>query len=201
MDYYEILGVSKDASADEIKRAYRKAAHKYHPDKGGGDEEMFKKINEAYQVLSDPQKRASYDRFGQAGVGSSGGRGYSGEGFGGFEDIFSGGGFKVNMGGFGDIFEDMFSNAFSTIQAELSVSLTQALLGDKLEFTTPVGERLSLTIPPGTEDGAQFRFRGHGQQTRRDNRGDLIIVVRVKWPKRISREQRDILEKLRNTGL
>jgi len=85
-DYYEILGISKSASADEIKKAYRKAAVKYHPDKDGGNEEKFKEINEAYEVLKDNQKRQRYDQFGHAGVGGNGGMGgnpFSG-GFSGF---------------------------------------------------------------------------------------------------------------------
>mgnify|MGYP002685758193 CR=1 FL=1 len=80
MDYYDILGVSKTASADEVKRAYRKKAHQYHPDKGG-DEKKFKEVNEAYQVLGNAQKRAQYDRFGKAGTGN-GQAGFNG-GFGG----------------------------------------------------------------------------------------------------------------------
>ena len=87
-DYYEVLGISKNASEDEVKKAFRKLAVKYHPDKEGGSEEKFKEINEAYEVLKDKQKRQRYDQFGHAGVGGSGGgAGYSGnpfEGFGGF---------------------------------------------------------------------------------------------------------------------
>jgi len=86
-DYYEVLGVSKSASEDEIKKAFRKAAVKYHPDKEGGDEEKFKEVNEAYEVLKDKQKRQRYDQFGHAGVGGASGGGFSGnpfEGFGGF---------------------------------------------------------------------------------------------------------------------
>jgi molecular chaperone DnaJ len=109
-DYYEILGVSKSASADEIKKAYRKIAHKYHPDKGGTkeDEAKFKEANEAYQILSDDQKRKAYDQFGHAGPRMGGGAG-------GFDPNmyanmggFGNGGFNINfddLGGIGDIFE------------------------------------------------------------------------------------------------
>src|SRR5690606_30148573 len=103
-DYYELLGVDKNANADELKKAYRKLAIKYHPDKNPGDkeaEEKFKEIAEAYSVLSDPDKKARYDRFGHQGVGG----GFNGGGAGGFnmEDIFS---------QFGDIFGD--SSPFSS---------------------------------------------------------------------------------------
>ena len=72
-DYYEVLGLAKSASADEIKKAYRKAAVKYHPDKEGGDEVKFKEVSEAYEVLKDSDKRQRYDQFGHAGVGGNGG--------------------------------------------------------------------------------------------------------------------------------
>lgn len=105
-DFYEVLGVGKDASDDEIKRAYRKLAHKYHPDKQGGDEEKFKEINEAYQVLSDKSKRQQYDQFGQTFDGAGGGPGGAGQGFGGFDFGGFQGGFSG--GGFEDIFSDIF---------------------------------------------------------------------------------------------
>jgi molecular chaperone DnaJ len=111
-DYYQILGVSKESSDDEIKKAYRKLAHQYHPDKKGGDEAKFKKINEAYQVLSDPQKKAQYDQFGQAFNGAGPGGGAGAGGFGGFD--FSGfdfGGSRGQQSGFEDIFSEFFSAA------------------------------------------------------------------------------------------
>ncbi len=77
-DYYEVLGVSKSASADEIKKAYRRLAVQHHPDKDGGNEEKFKEINEAYDVLKDAQKRQRYDQFGHAGVGGANGGGSAG---------------------------------------------------------------------------------------------------------------------------
>ena len=105
-DYYEVLGVERSASADEIKKAYRKAALKYHPDKNPGDkeaEEKFKEAAEAYDVLSNPDKKARYDQFGHAGMnGPAGGGTYSSGGFS-MEDIFS---------QFGDIFGGHFGGGF-----------------------------------------------------------------------------------------
>lgn len=112
-DYYKILGVSKEASESEIKKAYRKMAHKYHPDKQGGDEDKFKEVNEAYQVLSNPSKRSQYDQFGSdfsSGAGGGGGFDFSGFQKGGFD--FSGfQGFSSSEGGgFEDVFSDFFSS-------------------------------------------------------------------------------------------
>lgn len=109
-DLYSILGVDKGASDDEIKKAYRKLAHKYHPDKEGGDEAKFKEINGAYQTLSDKQKRQQYDQFGQTfeGAGGAGG-GFGGFNAGGFNFDFS----QANAGGAGGGFEDLFSDLFS----------------------------------------------------------------------------------------
>src|SRR3989344_9190554 len=92
-DYYETLGVSRSATQDEIKKAYRKLAHKHHPDKGGGYEEKFKEINNAYEVLRDAKKRAQYDQFGQGFDGSGPQTGQGGGGFGGFGNS----GFTINM--------------------------------------------------------------------------------------------------------
>src|SRR5882757_2967575 len=107
-DYYEVLGVDKGASADEIKKAFRKAAVKHHPDKEGGDESKFKEVNEAYEVLKDQQKRQRYDQFGHAGVGGSGGGG-GGNPFGGFNGQNVN--FDFNAEGFGDIFSQFFGGS------------------------------------------------------------------------------------------
>src|SRR6185369_3043168 len=106
-DYYEVLGIGKSASADEIKKAFRKAAIEHHPDKEGGNEEKFKEVSEAYEVLSNPDKRKRYDQFGHAGVGSSaasdGGNPFAG---------FGGQGQNINFDfgdlGLGDIFSSFF---------------------------------------------------------------------------------------------
>ncbi len=96
-NYYEVLGVAKDATVDDIKKAYRKAALQHHPDQGG-DAEKFKEVNEAYQILSDAQKKAQYDRFGSSGGGSAG---YSQEGYG-----------NMDFGDIGDIFSTFFGGGF-----------------------------------------------------------------------------------------
>jgi len=215
-DYYQILGLSKSATREEIKRAYRKLAHQHHPDKAGlNGEAKFKEINEAYQVLSDPQKRANYDRFGTADVGGGFNWGQTGDNARdyrewGAQDPFGGGsdnqgGFGFNFGGgLGDIFENIFGQAFSQVQTELSITLTQAVLGVEIDLAITSGEKITLKIPAGTQDGTTFRFRGKGQSFRRgrgEGRGDLLVTVRVQIPKRLSREQKELLEKLRNLGL
>lgn len=195
-DYYKILGVAKGASTDEIKRAFRKLSHQHHPDKGG-DTEKFKEINEAYQILSDPQKRTKYDQFGSASFSSGSGGGFEGFDFSNF-DGFRSGGFEFNFGGLGDIFEDFFSSSLSTIQAEVQISVAQAVLGDKIKLRVE-NEAIDLTIPPGTQNGQQFIFRGKGRAGRR-GRGDLMIQIKVVIPSvnRISREERRLWEELKN---
>ena len=121
-DYYEILGINKDASEEEIKKAFRKLAIQYHPDKNQGNkeaEEKFKEVNEAYQVLSDPDKRAKYDRFGTADFNGQGG--FNG-GFGDFQD----------MGGFGDIFDTIFGGGFGGFSGATRRNGPQK--GNDLEF-------------------------------------------------------------------
>ena len=205
-DYYDILGLKKNASQDEIKRAYRKLAHQYHPDKANGDraemEQKFKEINEAYQVLSDEQKRARYDQFGHTGVNG----GHAGpQGYGGGYNPFGQGGVQFDFGGFGfggfdTLIEDLMGSAFANVNAEIRITLTQAVLGDTISLKTSAGEAIDLKVPPGTQNGQTFVFRGKGNQYRR-GRGDLHITVRIDLPRRLSREQKDLFEKLKQTGL
>ncbi len=139
-DYYEVLGINKDASADEIKKAYRKLAVKHHPDKEGGDEAKFKEATEAYEVLKDTTKRQRYDQFGHAGVGGAAGGGYGGgnpfEGFGGF----NGQSMHFDFGdmGLGDIFGSFFGGGAQQrrredmgrdVQTEVTLSFEEAVFG------------------------------------------------------------------------
>src|ERR1700749_3057616 len=126
-DYYEILGVSKGATADEIKKSYRKVAMQYHPDRNPGDkaaEEKFKEAAEAYEVLSDTDKKAQYDRYGHAGI-SGNGRGYAGGGMN-MEDIFS---------QFGDVFgDDIFGNFFGGRRGGGGGSRSHGIRGSNLRL-------------------------------------------------------------------
>lgn len=178
-DYYEVLGVGKDASADEIKKAFRKAAVQHHPDKEGGDETKFKEINEAYEVLKDQQKRQRYDQFGHAGVGGSSGGGQGGnpfEGFGGF------GGQNVNFdfgdGGLGDIFGQFFGGGSQQrgprrgrdVEVSLTLTFEQAVFGaeEKIELTMDdeCSHCKGTTVEPGHSMKTCPTCQGAGQQTR-----------------------------------
>ncbi len=200
-DYYAILGVPKTATAEEIKKAYRKLALAHHPDRAGkGSEDRFKEINEAYQVLSDAKKRANYDQYGSA------------EAFGGFggasganvdfdlNDLFGGRGRGGGFGNLGDLFESVMGEAMSQVQVSMPVRLTDILLGGKLPFRSPAGEQLELTIPPATAPGTSFRFPGKGGQHRR-GRGDLFVTIQLEFPRRLTKEQEKALQELKKTGL
>lgn len=158
-DYYEVLGVSKSASSDELKKAYRKLALKYHPDRNPGDkqaEEKFKEAAEAYAVLSDPEKRAQYDQFGHS-LGGSGFQGFQGaaSAFEGFSDIF------------GDLFEDFFgggsfggrrgrrSRRGSDLEYRLDISFEEAAFGKEVQIEVPRLERCNHCGGTGAEPGSK----------------------------------------------
>ena len=161
-DYYEVLGVSKGASADEIKKAYRKAAMKYHPDRNPGDkeaEEKFKEVGEAYEVLSDEQKRSRYDQFGFAGVDPNYGAGAGPGGYG-----FGGGGFG-GFGDFGDIFSEFFGGGASSrssanaprrgenIMSRVELTFEEAAFGCEKEVSSLRVENCSACNGSGSADG------------------------------------------------
>ena len=163
-DYYEVLGVSKGASDDEIKKAYRKLAKKYHPDMNPGDKEAeakFKEVNEAYSILSDSEKRARYDQFGHAGVDPNYGAGGPGGGFGGFDmgdidlgDIFGsffGGGF----GGFGGSATSRRNGPQKgeSLRASLTISFEEAAFGCEKEINLNRTEECEACHGSGAESG------------------------------------------------
>ncbi|HRN96880.1 MAG TPA: molecular chaperone DnaJ [Candidatus Saccharibacteria bacterium] len=181
-DYYEVLGLSKNASADEIKKAYRKAAVKYHPDKEGGDEVKFKEVSEAYEVLKDSDKRQRYDQFGHAGVGGNGGGGAAGgnpfEGFGGFggQNVH----FDFGDGGLGDIFGQFFGGGAGgrqrgprkgrDIEVSLQLTFEEAVFGVEEKIELDMDDECShcrgTTVEPGHDMKTCPTCKGSGQVNR-----------------------------------
>src|SRR5664279_638098 len=177
-DYYEVLGVSKTASADEIKKAYRKAAVSHHPDKEGGDEAKFKEIGEAYEVLKDQQKRQRYDQFGHAGVGGNGGGGGGGnpfEGFGGQQNV----NFDFGDGGLGDIFGQFFGGGGQRdrgprrgrdVETTIQLTFEQAIFGIEEDISLDMDDECQhckgTTVEPGHSMKTCPTCKGAGQQTR-----------------------------------
>ncbi len=311
-DYYKILGLEKGAGKSDIKKAYRKLALKYHPDKTKGDKAMeskFKKISEAYAVLSDPEKKNQYDTYGSAdfqqrfsqedifrnfdmgdilkefgfGGGSSRGgfssafgqqgrpRGFSSGGMGGNPFSQGGGGGrqaqmkgkdityeipltleemingtkktitisskdatkaievkipkglikdkKIRLAGkgepspyggpSGDLYiksQPLESAAYEIDENDIlfskKVKLCQALLGDKIEITTPVGKTINLNLPAGTKHKAKMRLPGHGIPHIKGNKtGDMFVVINILMPLKLTKEQNELIEKLQKTGL
>jgi molecular chaperone DnaJ len=172
-DYYEILGISKDASADEIKTAFRRAAIEHHPDRGG-DEEKFKEINEAYEVLKDPEKRKRYDQFGHAGVGGSS-SGF--EGFNGFGSAGQNINFDFGDLGLGDIFNSFFGGGSSNqnrrqnrgkdVETRIEISFHEAVFGTEVPIKLNLEDKCDhckgTTSEPGYELKTCPTCEGKGQ--------------------------------------
>lgn len=174
-DYYDILGVSKSASQDEIKKAFRKLAHKYHPDKSGGDEARFKEMNEAYGTLSDPEKRAQYDRFGQTFQGGNPGGGSSAGGWD-FGQYSGNGNVKFDFGeGFEDIFSGVFGGSSQSgrakrgqdIQVDVEISFEEMVIGTQKSISLRKLAACSTCQgtggKPGTKENTCKRCDGRGR--------------------------------------
>ena len=188
-DYYELLEVDKNASGEEIKKAYRKMAMKYHPDRNPGDKEAetkFKEINEAYEVLKDEQKRAAYDRYGHQAFTQGAGMG-GGNPFGGFE-------FNFGSGGFSDVFSDIFSEFMgggkrgaeggnyaergADLRYNLEISLEEAFSGVEKEIKIPTTEVCDECHGHGTADGKEPEVcpTCHGSGKVRKTQGGFFIL-------------------------
>ncbi|MCB9760660.1 MAG: J domain-containing protein [Alphaproteobacteria bacterium] len=201
---YQTLGVTREASAKEIKRAFRKLAQQYHPDKNPDDPEAearFKEVSQAYEVLSDPEKRKLYDTFGDAatrpGFDADAARAAQawqadGGGFGG--------------GGFVDL-NDLLSGLFGgrppgpraggprpghDVRAQVSLDFRTAAQGGQVELTQPDGTSLKVRVPAGVGDGETIRLRGQGAPGRGGPPGDLLLEVRVRPDPVFTREGNDL---------
>jgi curved DNA-binding protein len=208
-DYYKILGVERKSSADDIRKAYRKLAMQFHPDKNPGNkkaEDKFKEINEAYQVLSDDQKRARYDQLGSAysNFRTSGGRpgdfqwddwfqqGSQQRGYGNAEETFGG------AGGFSDFFRTIFGEAVRSstrsqaaqqqqgYQQEVDISFQEAYEGTARQLQTN-GRKLQVRIPAGVKTGSKVRVAGAGPEGL-----DLYLVVNVTDEDKFERNGQDL---------
>ena len=213
-DYYEVLGVNKSASQDEIKKAYRKAAVKHHPDKEGGDEEKFKEASEAYEVLSNSEKKQRYDQFGHAGVGTSAASGGGPGGpFGGFGNV-NGQRVHVNFEDLGVDLGDIFDSFFGgggfggrrvqrgrDVQTRVTITFEEAIGGiedreieyDKITRKSDGSvdrkrKTFKMKIPAGIDDGVAIRLKGYGESIPEGEDGDLLVEVRVKPHKKFIRE-------------
>jgi molecular chaperone DnaJ len=203
-DFYKILGVAKDASDADIKKAYRKLAREHHPDTNSGNtasEKKFKDISEAYSVLSDPDERQQYDAIRAMGGGARFAPGGAAGGSAGFEDMFGGlftgntgrhaGGFNPAAGGIPPEFADLFGGGFGQTgfqrgpqkgadrTASTSISFSGAIRGTTIGLREPSGEVIDVRVPPGIKDGQKIRVRGKGQPGPAGN-GDLVVTVSVK---------------------
>ncbi|RYE26334.1 MAG: J domain-containing protein [Sphingobacteriales bacterium] len=199
IDYYKVLGLDKNATTDDVKKAYRKLARKHHPDLNPNNAEaqkLFQQINEANEVLSDPEKRKKYDQYGEnwkhaeqyEQARHQQAQGQQGGGYGGFEDF--GGDFGGS--GFSDFFDQMFGGMGGQraggntkfkggdLQAELNMSLTDAYT-TRQEVITINNKKVRITIPAGVEDGQVIKLKGYGSKGANGGPdGDLYITFRIK---------------------
>lgn len=206
-DYYKILGVDRNATLDDIKKAYRKQAKKYHPDANPNNpqaEARFKEVNEAYEVLSDEAKRQRYDQFGSQWdqVGQSGGSGFSGVG--GFEDLQeilrqAFGGARGRRSGF-DPFGGVgaaqrgFAIPGQDIEQPVEISLREAYEGTQRLLTKADGRQITVSIPKGAQDGTRVRVPGEGGPgSGGAPNGDLYLVVQVAKDPRFERDGDDLI--------
>jgi len=214
-DFYAVLGVSRTASPEEVKKAYRKLAMKFHPDKNPGDkksEDLFKEATEAYETLSDTKKREMYDQFGFANAGAGGGGPGFGGGFGGFQQ----GGFGGNNENFQDIFGDIFGDVFggnqggfrqarksrgADLRYTLNISFEESALGSEktISFIRQKNgkedtARLAVKVPAGVKQGQRLKLNGEGDAGPNGGAsGDLYVIINVQDHILFKREEDDVV--------
>ena len=223
IDYYKILGVDKTIPQKDVKKAYLKRAKQFHPDLHPDDpkaQAKFQALQEAYDVIGDPEKRRKYDQYGEQWREAEQFQGFGGQGgssnpFGGFDfSSFSG------NGGFSSFFQDLFGRAGKAgggfggftggagssgfgrqysgeMNANVTIDLYTALLGGEIIVTLSNGQKLKLKIKPETQPGTKVRLRGKGYDRGDGTFGDLIITYQVKLPQQLSERQKDLLRQMR----
>lgn len=222
VDYYKILGVAKDIPQKDVKKAYLKRAKEFHPDLHPDDPKAkakFQALNEAYNVINDPDKRAKYDRYGEQwkqaeAFGAGGAAGGSGSPFDGFD--FSSFG-RGGGSGFSSFFESFFGGGFhhqqgspfsgfggsgtrqhsGEMNANVSIDLYTAMLGGEVSIQLKDGSRVRLKIKPETQQGTKVRLRGKGYDRGDGTYGDLIITYNVKLPTGLNERQKELLRQMR----
>lgn len=221
IDYYKILGVDKNIAQKDVKRAYLKRAKQFHPDLHPDDPKAkakFQMLNEAYEVINDPEKRKKYDQHGEhwkeadaynAAGGAGGSYYYKGGGspFEGFD--FSG--FSQGGGGFSDFFKDLFGTAGRSrggksrmrqnsgeMHANVNIDLYTALLGGEVLLQLSNGSKVKLKVKPETQNGTKVRLRGKGYDRGDGTIGDMIITYNVMLPTNLSERQKDLLRQMQN---
>lgn len=228
IDYYKILGVSRDIPQKDVREAYRKRAKQFHPDLHPDDPKAkakFQALNEAYEVIGDPEKRKKYDQYGEhwkeadAFGGAGGGQQYNSWGGGSPFDGFDFSGFSGG-GGFSSFFQDLFGRggrarqssgqgfggfgggfgsrqSTGQMEAKVSIDLYTALLGGEVMIQLKSGERIKLKVKPETQNGTKVRLRGKGYDRGDGTFGDLIITYNVKLPTHLTEHQKDLLRQMR----
>ena len=224
IDYYKILGVDRNIPQKDVRAAYRKRAKLFHPDLHPNDPKAkakFQALNEAYEVIGDPDKRAKYDQYGekwreadafQGGAGGFGGGG-AGNPFGGFDfSQFSGSG----GGGFSSFFQDLFGGRSQgrtmhwgsvlprrfegQVSSTVNIDLYTALLGGDIIIRLPSGSKLRLRLKPVTQNGTKVRLRGKGNRRSDGTMGDLIITYNIKLPDHLTPEQENLVRQMQAQG-
>lgn len=222
-DFYKVLGLSKNASAEEIRRAYRKLARQYHPDKNPGDknaEEKFKQIGEAYGVLSDANQRQEYDTIRELGPRGNFSSGFPGGGFpgggragsthfstgfpGGFADMFSGGSSQIDLG---DLLGNMFGAGGRSGRSQTTPPAMPEELDRKATVTLSMaksytgttlkiqtgGKTMRVNVPAGMQPGGKLRLKGKGKTNSYGQSGDLVVTVKVKTDPRYRWEEKKLI--------
>lgn len=224
IDYYKILGVSKDIPQDKVRAAYRKRAKQFHPDLNPDDPKAkakFQALSEAYDVISDPEKRRKYDQYGEHWR-EAGAFGQGGNGSGGYQwnstngspfDNFDFSGFEGG-GGFSSFFQDLFGNMGGVkkscnchgkchdsgeMNANVDIDMYTALLGGEIIIQLSNGSKLKLKIKPETQPGTKVRLRGKGYSRGDGTSGDLIITYNVKLPVHLSERQKELLNEMKRS--